>query len=101
MLRNIFVRLGNLLNVLQIHDARLVQNHSFGRTEKQRHAQFFLQKLDMPGDGGLGEMQHAGGFGDALQFSHLAEDLQTIIHHGGGNQAITSSYALFLQAISH
>lgn len=81
MLGDVLVRLRDLLDVLQINDSSLRQNHSTRGTDEKRHAQGRLQKLDVFSDGRLGQMQNVRRLRDALRLRHLAEHLQTIIHH--------------------
>ena len=99
-LGHVLVGAGHLLHVLKIDDARLVQHHALGRADKEREAERFLQKLNMPGDGRLGDMQRAGGLGNALQLGHLLEHLQAIMDHDSmWRNPITSGYAPSLEVI--
>jgi hypothetical protein len=55
--------------------------HPTGSPFKQRHANFFFQRLDLCSHGGLGQMQQFGGLGQMPLLGHGDKGPQLIDFH--------------------
>src|SRR6185437_8302515 len=61
--------------------ALLGEDQAARMTMEERHRKAFLERADLPADGGLAEVQRFAGMGEAARFRHSVENSELVPIH--------------------